>query len=471
MRRAAETLWPDVSDLDGVSDHQAAAVARMLRGRVCCLTGGPGTGKTHTAAAILRRIVERRRPSEIAVCAPTGKAAVRITAAMAKHNLPLCATTIHRLLEVGRNGHDGKGWGFRRGPGSPIAQRFVAVDEVSMLDTNLAASLFAALPTGAHVLLIGDTGQLPPVGHGAPLRDLLAGGVPHGELTEIRRNAGDIVVCCDRIRRGLPFQASPQLDLANGRNLLHLPARSGALALRELETFLDRLRGSSIDPVWGCQVLTITNDSSDVGRKAVNAKLRALLNPNVVPQGSRFALGEKVICLSNQFVPAQIGQKIAEVDLTESAEWIANFLAERKPAQGDNEFVANGETGRVVSTGKGFAWVYFDLPARLCRFAGEQLDSLDLAYAITVHKSQGSQWPVVVYLVDDSRGARWVGCRELVYTAISRAERLAVCIGSKDVIDTDCRKLALANRKTFLREQVEQFYGAESAEHAEATAI
>lgn len=469
MRSDSATLWPDVSALEGVSEHQSAAAQRMLRGRVCCLTGGPGTGKTHTAAAILRRIVERRRPSDVAVCAPTGKAAVRITAAMARHDLPLAATTIHRLLEVGRNGHDGKGWGFRRGPGNPISQRFVAIDEVSMLDTDLAASLFAALPPAAHVLLIGDTGQLPPVGHGAPLRDLLAGGIPHGELTEIRRNAGDIVVCCDRIRRGLPFQASPRLDMVNGHNLLHLSARSGAIGLRECETFLDRLRGSSVDPVWGCQVLTITNDSGDVGRVAVNRRLRDLLNPNQIPQGARFALSEKVICLSNQFVPALPGyeQEEGDGDLN-NAEQINAWLAERKPEQGDNEFVANGETGRVVSTGKGFAWVYFDLPARLCRFAGEQLDSLDLAYAITVHKSQGSQWPVVVYLVDDSRGARWVGCRELVYTAISRAERLAVCIGRQDVIDTDCRKLALANRKTFLREQVEQFYG---EQHAEATSL
>ena len=112
------------------------------------------------------------------------------------YDLPLEATTIHRLLGVSRNGHDKKGWGFIHNAANPLPYRFVFVDEVSMLDVDLAANLFAACQPGTHILLIGDTGQLPPVGHGAPLRDLIAAGVGCGELTEIWRNAGDIVKGC-----------------------------------------------------------------------------------------------------------------------------------------------------------------------------------------------------------------------------------------------------------------------------------
>ncbi len=449
------TLWPETAGIEGISDHQAAAVAAMLRGRVCALTGGPGTGKTHTAAAVLRRLIDRYGPSAVAVAAPTGKAAVRITAAMAKHGLPLQAKTIHRLLEVGRNGHDGGGWGFRRNAQRRLDERFFAIDEVSMLDTDLAANFFAALPDGAHVLLIGDTGQLPPVGHGAPLRDLLAAGLPCGELTEIRRNAGDIVLACDRIRRGLSFAPSHRLDPAAGHNLLHFEASTAAAALHELQTLLARLGGSSLDPVWDVQVLCATNESGALNRKTINERLRGLLNPNKCEEGCRFALGEKVICLSNQFVPTlDAWQKSPEffrqLDTNQPAKGVGLKPSRDEPTV---EFVANGETGRVVATGPGVAWVLFDCPDRLLHFAGgKAMLTLDLAYAITVHKSQGSQWPVTVYLIDDSRGARWVGCRELVYTALSRAERLMVTIGRRDLIDVDCRKVALAKRKTFLAE-------------------
>lgn len=173
--------WPTLDAITAgpgaaLTPHQRTALASILHSPFAILAGTPGTGKTFAAAAVLRAIVAAHGHAGVAVCAPTGKAAVRITEAMHGYGVRIEATTIHRLLEIGRNGHDGKGWGFMRNESNPLGKRFVVVDEVSMLDVDLAADLLGACGDGVHVLWVGDPGQLPPVGHGAPLRDLIAAG-------------------------------------------------------------------------------------------------------------------------------------------------------------------------------------------------------------------------------------------------------------------------------------------------------
>lgn len=445
-------LWPNPADIAGISDHQRDALARTFAGRVGILTGGPGTGKTRTAAALLRVLIEQCGSASVAVAAPTGMAAVRITEAMAENGVQVTATTIHRLLGVMRNGHDGKGWGFAYHAENPLPYRFVMIDELSMCDTDLAASLFGACQVGTHVFLIGDPGQLPPVGHGAPLRDLIAAGVPHGELTETWRNAGDIVLACQAIRAGRAWQPSEYLDLEGGHNFKHLETKLATHALRHLESLLATVP-SGYDPVWDVQVLCAIKENSDVCKEALNQRLQAMLNPTAAncegsgngKSKSRFRLRDKVICLSNTWLP-----------LVDDTGAIVRIGGEEV-----TDFVANGEVGGVVQldTKAKRLDVSFPSPRRTVAVRGAFVEQFDLAYALTVHKSQGSQWPVVIFMADEARGARFVGCRELIYTALSRAQKLAVTIGRKATIDQDCRRVALVGRKTFLRELVRERLG------------
>lgn len=430
-------IWPDPSTIDS-SSHQQEVWGRASRRPLAILTGGPGTGKTTTAAAILKRCAETVGLENIAVCSPFGKAAVRITASMQNAGLRTEATTIHRLLGVTRNGHDKNGWGFRYTHANPLPQRVIAIEESSTLGVDLGASLFSAIQPGTHVLMLGDDGQLPPVEHGAPLRDLLAAGVPHGQLTEIWRNGGDIVLACQDIRDGLTWRPSPTINLDAGQNLKHIECSRPAITMRHL----DRMLGNAppgIDPVWDVQILCAVNDKSPLSRKALNAHLREFLNQGgkSIPNHA-FRVGDKVMCLSNSMLPSYEGD---DRDYQSSEDAI-------------EEFVANGEIGRVIHIEPKVSVVKFDAPARTVRVVGAWHDSFDLAYAITTHKSQGSQWPVVMYVSDDYAGARRTASKQLIYTAMSRAEKMCVTIGRKATIDLDCKRDALKGRKTFLKELV-----------------
>lgn len=385
---------------------------------------------------------------------------------MQGYGLPIEATTVHRLLQVSRNGYDGKGWAFEFHRGNPLPFRFVVVDEVSMLDVDTAAALFDAFAPGTHVLLVGDPYQLPPVGHGAPLRDLIAAGLPYGELTEIRRNAGDGVMLCRDLKHGRQFWASNdparegEINVPAGCNVRYINTRTG----KQSQVVLSRLLKSvpaDFDPVWDVQVLVALNEKSDVSRKVLNSLLQDQMNPaGVRVPGNPYRVGDKVICTSNTLLPLvpEPGEFVAPIEEMEQ-------VAENSNDVDVKEFVANGEIGRVISVEPRSMNVRFECPARtvlvpMGKPSGTTGDGgsdsqgckFDLAYAITIHKSQGSQWPITILMIDESGGANWVGSRELYYTALSRFEKLSLVIGNRTVIDKHCRKIALKERKTFLRE-------------------
>jgi len=411
--------------------HQQEVYEKATKGRVCLLTGGPGTGKTYITGAVLHHLANTVGTGALIVCAPTGKAATRVTDAMRQHGLNLNATTIHRALGVARNGHDGKGWTFKHGPSCPLPATHVVVDEASMLNTDLAASLLVACKPGTHIMFVGDTGQLPPVGHGAVLRDLLKAGLPAGELTEIIRNDGRIVQACKRIRQGKSYETSSKLNREKGENLLHKEKPTAVQSARMMESFLDTC---PYDPIWECQVLCSLNKGTPVAREELNSRLQDQLNPTgIKAKATPFREGDKVMCLSNGLYPAGNGDgNLMGSDIT--------------------EFLANGEIGRVLHVDKAEAVINFDAPWRQVVLRGRWLEEFVLAYAITVHKSQGSQWPAIIYMSDDNPRARFVGSRELIYTAISRASKLAITIGKQNTINRDCRTEMLTRRKTFLTE-------------------
>lgn len=474
--RSYPAHWPAVAGgKDGgvgsspLSAHQLETVGKLLRESIAILAGTPGTGKTYTAAAIIRAIVDLHGRHDVAICAPTGKAAVRCTAAMLASGLTgIEATTIHRLLGVSRNGHDGEGWGFIAHRGNPLPQRWIIVDEVSMLDTDTAAALFDAIQPGSHVLLIGDPYQLPPVGHGAPFRDLIRAGLPYGELTEIQRNAGAIVSVCRAIKDGQRFAPPQRLDLARGDNVLHFDAASPSRIAAKVLSLMQSVP-PGLDPVWDVQVITPTNEGGEIGRLALNKSLQKLLNADGREAGSHgFRERDKVICTANTMLPLLDANGEPERDVDgESGEEVEV-----------KEFVANGEIGEVVSVEPKRIRVRFAAPERTVMVplgskkekgdsvAGEgseggggSASDFALAYAITCHKSQGSGWPAVIVVADPSRGAGMVASREWHYTAISRAEKVCFTVGERSTIDRQCRRVSLRERRTLLCELLQEASG------------
>jgi AAA domain-containing protein/LAGLIDADG DNA endonuclease family protein len=384
-------MWPDLSGDPILSDHQRVTLLPLLRSRLAILGGSPGTGKTHTAAAVIRQCVDIHGQRHVAAAAPTGKAAVRLTAALHRNGIDLRATTIHRLLEVGRNGHESGDWGFKHNAGNRLEYTYYFIDEMSMVDTGLAASLLDALPAGAHVLLIGDIGQLPPVSHGAPLRDMIAAGVPYGELTEIRRNAGAIVHACAAIRSGKPFDT--------GDNFVHAEWAKPASILDEMIQQIMLAAGRDFDPIWDVQVLCAVNAKSELSRKKLNELLQNQLNPSGrQEEGNPFRVGDKVICLRNGLNSLM---QMRQDDPPRGTGVPAPHVQAYEDAPGGAEtFVANGEIGRVLAVAPHLSIVRFAHPERIIKaFAKRPKDDdeeeedgaedrtrFSLAYAITVHK-------------------------------------------------------------------------------------
>lgn len=457
-----KTLWPNPDDIPGATRHQREQATRSMRSPIGILTGAPGCGKTWVSGQIIKLLVDKCGEADTAVCGPTGKSAVRITEVMQEHGLRgVQATTIHRLLGVSRNGHDKNGWGFIHNKANPLPYRFIFCDEFSMTGTSLLASFLDACQPGTHILFAGDAGQLPPVEHGAPLRDMIAAGVPYGELTEIHRNEGDIVRACRALKEGRPFQPSPCIDLAAGHNLKHIEAARPTYALSALANLLKNVP-PGIDRVWDVQVLCAVNEKSEVGRKNLNEGMQRILNPDGERcEGNPFRMNDKVICSTNGMLPLVKCPDCGE-QRTDRLNWNGRFYDcagcsySWKPGECDEDFVANGEIGRVVLIDKRLAHVAFDSPRRTVRVAGEWVEKFELAFACTTHKFQGSQTPFIICMADDSNGADRVTSWEWWRTAISRAQKICFTIGKKSAIDRQCRKSALKERKTFLRELLVQ---------------
>lgn len=480
---AAPNDWPTedvpVSERDGdglPSEHQVERLRRATRGTVGILAGGPGTGKTHTLAFLLKACIRQFGRGAIAVCAPTGKAAVRAKQAITLAGLDLETSTIHRLLGIGKSGHGDGDWAFAHNADNPLPFKVVVVDETSMIDADLAASLLSALPTGCHVLLIGDPYQLPPVGHGAPLRDLIAGGLPYGELTQVRRNAGLIVHACQRVKNAEDPEFADRIDLACDppRNLRLIPAASETDAVESLRAVLAAMR--SFHPVWQTQVICARNKGSAVGRRELNDLMQGLLNPDgLAVKGCPFRHNDKIICLRNSRMHVVVPR--AEFRDPELYTDAANYerLDEEPefggPAVPAEEFVANGEIGRVVAVGGSLVIARFSERDRLVKIpigkqapvdgpdTDEQAEAgrgcnFDLAYAVTCHKLQGSEAPCVIVMVDPNAGM--LCTREWHYTALSRASKVCLLIGQRGVFDKQRVRQAAISRKTFLAERVKE---------------
>jgi exodeoxyribonuclease V alpha subunit len=383
----------------GSADSQKAAVRLALSSKVLVITGGPGVGKTTIVNAILQILAAKN--VRLLLCAPTGRAAKRMNEATGFE-----AKTIHRLLEV-----DPKGGGFRRNTDNPLDCDLLVVDETSMVDVLLMYALLKAVPDNSALLVVGDVDQLPSVGPGQVLADMIASeAIPVVRLAEVFRQAAQsqIIVNAHRINQGLmPDLRKPEAE--SDFYFVEVDAPEAAVP-RIIELVKIRIpRRFGLDPIRDVQVLCPMNRGG-VGARSLNIELQAALNPagerKVERFGWTFAPGDKVMQIENDYDKEVYNGDIGFVMDVESEE---------------GELTANFD-GRSVTYGFG------------------ELDTLVPAYAATIHKSQGSEYPAVVIPVMTQHYAMLQ--RNLLYTGVTRGKRLVVLVGQKKAVAIAVRNVS-----------------------------
>jgi len=384
-----------------LAPEQVEAARRSLAGKVLVVTGGPGTGKT----TVIHSIIElfKTQKARIMLCAPTGRAAKRMSETSGME-----AKTIHRLLEYSP-GEDG----FARNEENPLACSLLVVDESSMLDTLLLYHLLKAVPLGATVVFVGDINQLPSVGPGRVLKDIIESGVVDVvQLTEVFRQAAtsQIIVNAHYINRGVvPETGRNATDALTDFYFIRQedPEQAATMIVDLVKNHIPRR--FRLDPVEDIQVLTPMHKGS-AGVQMLNARLQEALNPqsHMVKRGERqYRLNDKVMQVRNNY----------EKD------------------------VFNGDMGRIVYLNSEERELSVNFDGRNTLYSFDELDEITPAYAVSVHKAQGSEYPAVVMPVLTQH--YMLLQRNLLYTGVTRGKKLVILVGS-----TKALNMAVGNNKT-----------------------
>ncbi len=382
--------WVEIKTGINLSPSQQQAITTVLRHKLAIITGGPGVGKTTIVNSILKII--HANGVGVSLCAPTGRAAKRLT-----ETTGLCAKTIHRLLGI-----DPTNFSFVHNRENPLAMDVVIVDETSMLDLILLHHLLKAIPDRAALIFVGDVDQLPSVGPGAVLNDMIqAGCIPTVKLTEIFRQAANshIIMNAHRINRG----ELPQPNTLANSDFYTIYTQSAEETHDQIITLVaERLpQFMQCDPVTDIQVLSPMNRGG-LGTITLNIALQQTLNKSmgakIERQSLTLALGDKVIQTVNNY----------------------------------DKDIYNGDIGYVTHINHYSKEVKITYDQRVISYALEDLDEVSLAYAISIHKSQGSEFPIVVIPITMQHHV--LLARNLLYTGVTRGKNLVVLVGEKRAI-------------------------------------
>lgn len=412
-----------------LAENQIQAVSQALANHVTIITGGPGTGKTTIIQCIIQIFKEEQH--EVLIAAPTGRAAKRITEATGYE-----ASTVHRMLEL-QYSLEEEDSHFDRNHDNPLEADVVVVDEASMLDISLMYSLLDAMENGTRLILCGDANQLPSVGAGTVLKDLIESGtIPTVQLTEIYRQAAEslIVTNAHKIQAG----QMPAVNMENGDFFLLSNENPNQIAEIVVDLCAERLpKKYGFHPFQDIQVLTAMRKGV-CGVEQLNSRLQARLNP---PSRLR-AEKELGRCIFRE------GDKVMQIKNNYSLRWEKSYDAHQ-----EGEGLYNGDAGLVVHLNNGLRYmdVEFD-DDRVARYDMNQLDEIEHAFAVTIHKSQGSEFPAVVIPVVP--GPQMLLTRNLIYTAITRAKSLVVLVGSKRILQEMITNVTETKRYTGLKERL-----------------
>lgn len=409
------------------ADEQKKAIFNAMTSGVLVLTGGPGTGKTTVVTAIIN--IYESLGLEVALAAPTGRAAKRMTEATGRE-----AKTVHRLLEVdfgdgdkSSKRDDSAPLVFKRGENNYLDEDAIIIDEASMLDTVLTASLLKAIRPGARIVFIGDADQLPSVGAGNVLCDILdSGALPSVRLSKIFRQAEEslIVTNAHAINRG----EMPRLDVKD-RDFFFMPRESDAqIASTVASLCAERLPRAYGDPE-GIQVISPTRRGNS-GTDKLNSVLQAAINPP--------ARGKKEHKFRDTVF--RTGDRVMQVRNNYELEWT------RYGKLGMGIF--NGDIGKIKDINPTEKYIEIDFDSREVFYEFTDLEDLELAYCVTVHKSQGSEYPTVVLPLGSV--PPMLCTRNLLYTAVTRAQKRVIVVGFESTIETMVGGLRSALRYTGL---------------------
>jgi len=399
IEQAAEVEYDEI---------QTEGIKQAVLSKICVLTGGPGTGKTTTTLGIIKAFQSYNM--EIILAAPTGRAAKRMTEATGMES-----KTVHRLLEFSPRE------GYKRNEETPLEGDVLIVDECSMLDVILMNTLLKAIPPHMRLILVGDIDQLPSVGAGNVLRDIIDSGiVPVVKLTKIFRQAQSsrIITNAHRINQG----KMPDISNVKTSDFFFLPVETPEEIASCIESLVKtRLPRAYHIPSENIQVLT-PMQRGIIGAANLNTMLQASLNTSSeeIRKGGRlFKTGDKVMQIKNNY---------------------------------DKE-VFNGDIGTVVKIDNVEQEMVVRFDGREIKYDAIDLDELVLAYATTIHKSQGSEYPVVVIPVSMTHYIMLQ--RNLIYTGVTRARKLCVLVGTKKALSYSVRNIVVQKRNTKLKERLQ----------------
>lgn len=440
-QKKADELFAALEAEQGIvlDELQRKAVLESVRNGLMILSGGPGTGKTTTINAIIRFF--EREEMDILLAAPTGRAAKRMT-----ETTGFEARTIHRLLEINGAMEESRGAQFEKNEENPLEADVIIIDEMSMVDIHLFQALLSAVSVGTRLIMVGDMNQLPSVGPGQVLQDLIeSGSIPVVVLRKIFRQAGesDIVVNAHKINKGEPIAFHNK-----SRDFFLLERNDPNVIYKHMIQLIQEKLPSYVDAKpYDIQVLTPMR-KGNLGVETLNGILQKYLNPPD-PHKEEHVSGERLF---------RVGDKVMQVKNNYQMTW--EILSKYGIPIDKGMGVFNGDMGIIKEINEAAQLLTVEYDEHKCiEYSFSQLDEIELSYAITIHKSQGSEYPAVILPL--LSGPRMLFNRNLLYTGVTRARKCVTILGSSQVVREMIANERQNKRYTSLSDRIKEIGGAQ----------